>query len=70
MQSGGVGASGGWDIGEGATMPRRPVEGDSRKLHIAGGRGQVPPQWGEYESNYISTTKYPSWFVFLPMNLF
>ena len=44
--------------------------GSQRELLIKGGKYEFQAELGEYESNYIATTKYPNWFAFIPLNLF
>jgi magnesium-transporting ATPase (P-type) len=53
----------------GAPKRVEPV-GSQRELVIQGGKYAFQAELGEYESNYIATTKYPNWFAFVPLNLF
>lgn len=49
---------------------RLEAAGSQRELLIKGGKYEFQAELGEYESNYIATTKYPNWFAFIPLNLF
>ena len=52
--------------------PKQRVEADGsqRELSVKSGKFEFQAELGDYESNYIATTKYPNWLVFIPMNLF
>jgi phospholipid-transporting ATPase len=51
--------------------PKRvELAGSQRELAIRGGKFEFHAELGQYESNYIATTKYPNWFAFVPLNLF
>jgi phospholipid-transporting ATPase len=39
-------------------------------MSLKKGKYEYEAELGEYETNYIATTKYPNWFAFLPLNLF
>ena len=44
--------------------------GSQRELNVKSGKFDFEAPLGQYETNYIATTKYPNWFAFLPLNLF